>query len=121
MKPILRVFSYLRYYPKEIALNIVFNLLSILFNLFSFVLIVPVIELFFGMTEAPAVEPAFGFNQSALTNWAMYHLYEYKESVGLWACLFTFAGSYLVCVLLYDLTRYLGLYFLSPIRHKGTC
>ena len=117
MKPILRVFSYLRYYPKEIALNIVFNLLSILFNLFSFVLIVPVIELFFGMTEAPAVEPAFGFNQSALTDWAMYHLYEYKESVGLWACLFTFAGSYLVCVLLYDLTRYLGLYFLSPIRN----
>lgn len=117
MKPILRVFSYLRYYPKEIALNIVFNLLSILFNLFSFVLIVPVIELFFGMTEAPAVEPAFGLNQSALTDWAMYHLYEYKESVGLWACLFTFAGSYLVCVLLYDLTRYLGLYFLSPIRN----
>lgn len=117
MKPILRVFSYLRYYPKEIALNIVFNLLSILFNLFSFVLIVPVIELFFGMTEAPAVEPAFGLNQSALTDWAMYHLYQYKESVGLWACLFTFAGSYLVCVLLYDLTRYLGLYFLSPIRN----
>ena len=117
MKPILRVFSYLRHYPKEITLNIVFNLLSILFNLFSFVLIVPVIELFFGMTEPPAVEPAFGFNQSALTDWAMYHLYQYKESVGLWTCLFTFAGGYLVCVLLYDLTRYLGLFFLSPIRN----
>ena len=107
----------MRHYPKEITLNIVFNLLSILFNLFSFVLIVPVIELFFGMTEPPAVEPAFGFNQSALTDWAMYHLYQYKESVGLWTCLFTFAGSYLVCVLLYDLTRYLGLFFLSPIRN----
>ena len=117
MKPILRVFSYLRHYPKEITLNIVFNILSILFNLFSFVLIVPVIELFFGMTEPPAVEPAFGFNQSALTDWAMYHLYQYKESVGLWTCLFTFAGGYLVCVLLYDLTRYLGLFFLSPIRN----
>ena len=117
MKPILRVFNYLRHYPKEITLNIVFNLLSILFNLFSFVLIVPVIELFFGMTEPPAVEPAFGFNQSALTDWAMYHLYQYKESVGLWTCLFTFAGGYLVCVLLYALTRYLGLFFLSPIRN----
>ena len=115
--PIFRVFRYLRFYPKEIGLNILFNLLSVLFNLFSFVLIVPVIELFFGLSEPPAAEPAFAFSQSAMTEWAMYHLYLFKATAGFWPSLLTFAGAYLVCVLLYDLTRYLGLYFLSPIRN----
>lgn len=108
---------YLRFYPKQIALNVGFNLLSVVFNLLSFVLIVPVIELFFGMTEPPAVEPALAFNQSALTDWAMWHLYQYKERVGLWHSLFTFAGGYLACVFFYDLCRYLGMFFLSPIRN----
>ncbi|MCF0211630.1 MAG: hypothetical protein HUK17_01870, partial [Bacteroidales bacterium] len=48
MKPILRVFRYLRFYPKEIACNILFNVLAILFNLGSFVLIIPFVELLFG-------------------------------------------------------------------------
>jgi subfamily B ATP-binding cassette protein MsbA len=115
--PIFRVFRYLRFYPKEIGLNIVFNLLSVLFNLFSFVLIVPVIELFFGLSEPPAIEPDFAFNQSAMTEWATYHLYLFRSNAGFWPSLLTFAGAYLFCVLLYDLTRYLGLYFLSPIRN----
>lgn len=114
---IFRVFRYLRYYPKEIALNILFNFLAIIFNLFSFVLIVPVVELFFGMTAPPAAEPELAFSQSALTEWALWHLYEIKASVGLWRCLFIFAGGYLLCALLYNATRYLGLFFLSPIRN----
>jgi len=116
-RPIWRVLGYLRYFPKQITLNIAFNVLSIFFNLFSFVLIVPVVELFFGMTEPPTVEPAFSLSQSAVTDWTMYHLYHYKESVGLWRCLLTFGGGYLACSLLYNLTRYLALYFLSPIRN----
>ena len=115
--PIFRTFHYLRHYPKEITLNIVFNLLSVLFNLLSFVLIVPVIELFFGTTQPPATEPAFALSQSALTDWAMFHIYHLKETLGLWSTLFIFAGGYLFFVLLYDLTRYLGLHFLSPIRN----
>lgn len=112
-----RVFSYLRHFPREIGLNIFFNLLSVIFNLLSFVLIVPVIELFFGLAEPPAAEPAFALSQSALTEWATYHIYLFKETAGAWVCLLTFAGAYLASVLLYDLTRYLGLYFLSPIRN----
>ena len=114
---IYRVFRYLRFYPKEIALNIFFSVLSILFNLCSFVMIVPVVELFFGLSEPPATEPSFGLSQTEVTNWALYHLYLIKESKGLWSSLFIFAGGYLSCSLLYNLTRYLGLFFLSPIRN----
>ncbi len=116
-RSILRVFRYLRFYPKEIVLNIGFNFLAVVFNLFSFVLIVPVVELFFGLTTPPAAEPTLAFNQSAVTDWAMWQLYHIKEQVGLWNCLFIFAGGYLLCSLLYNLCRYLGLFFLSPIRN----
>lgn len=117
MNDIYRVLRYLRFYPKEIALNIVFNVLSILFNLCSFVMIVPVVELFFGLSEPPATEPQLGFSQSEITNWALFHLYQIKECHGLWNSLFIFAGIYLTCSLLYNLTRYMGLFFLSPIRN----
>ena len=117
MNPIARVFKYLKYYKKEIVLNILFNLLSILFNLFSFVLIVPVIELFFGMTTPPTTPPDLSFSQNDMTEWAMWHIYNLKEQLGLWPTLFIFAGGYLLCSLFYNLTRYLGLFFLSPIRN----
>lgn len=117
MKDIYRVLRYLRFYPKEIGLNIFFNVLSILFNLCSFVVIVPVVELFFGLSKPPAAEPVFGFSQSEITEWALYHLYQIKESQGLWKSLFIFAGAYLTCSLLYNFTRYMGLFFLSPIRN----
>lgn len=114
---IYRVFRYLRFYPKEIALNIFFNILSILFNLCSFVMIVPVVELFFGFSDPPTVEPQFGLSQTEVTDWALYHLYLIKESQGIWQSLIIFAGAYLACSLLYNLTRFLGLFFLSPIRN----
>ena len=109
--------GYLRHYPREIVLNIVFNLLSVVFNLFSFVLIVPVVELFFGLSTPPASAPELAFDQASITAWATWHVYALKESMGLWRALLAFGGAYLGCVLLYDLTRYLGFYFLSPIRN----
>lgn len=117
MRPISRVFRYLRYYPKEIFLNIFFNLLAIVFNLFSFVLIIPFVELLLGLSDPPSVEPSFAFNQAALTDWGMYHLYQLKESLGNWACLFVISAGYISANLLSNLFRYLGLFFLSPIRN----
>lgn len=113
----MRVFRYLRFFKKEIVLNIFFNVLSIIFNLCSFVMIVPVVELFFGLSEPPAVEPKLGFSQAEVTEWALYHLYATQEMHGIWKTLFLFAGIYLACSLLYNITRYLGLFFLSPIRN----
>ena len=117
MRPISRVFRYLRYYPKEIFLNIFFNLLAIVFNLFSFVLIIPFVELLLGLSDPPSVEPTFAFNQAALTDWGMYHLYQLKESLGNWTCLFVISAGYISANLLSNLFRYLGLFFLSPIRN----
>ena len=117
MKPIWRIFRYLRHFPWQIGFNIFFNVLHILFNLGSYVMIVPFVELLFGMGEVPEVEPAFAFNQQSLSDWAFWHLHSYRDSYGLWPCLLVISGGYLACSLLSNLFRYLALVFLSTIRN----
>ena len=52
MKPMLRIFRYLKFFPVQLVFNVLFNLLHILFNLGSYVLIIPFAELMFGMNGA---------------------------------------------------------------------
>lgn len=117
MKPILRIFRYLRYFPWQIGCNILFNVLHIVFNLGSYVMIVPFVELLFGTGTVTDVEPAFAFNQQGLSDWAFWHLHSYRDSLGLWPCLLAVAGGYMACSLLSNLFRYLALAFLSTIRN----
>lgn len=116
-----RVFAYIRYFRTEFVLNIFFNILSVLFNLFSFVMIVPFVELLFGLSEPPAVQPDFAFSQSAITAWMTWHLYNYKATLGAWKCLFLVSAGYIGGNFLSNLTRYLGSFFLSPIRNGVLC
>lgn len=114
------MFRYLRFFKKEIVLNLIFNLLHVFFNLFSYVLIIPFAELLFGLSPVAAECPPLDFSQRGLTEWGLWHLYQYKESLGLWQCLLIVAGGYLGCSLLSNLFRYLGMHFLSPIRNGIT-
>ena len=117
MKPIIRILSYLKHFPWHLGINVVFNLLHIVFNLGSYVMIVPFVELLFGLGDVPATEPAFSLSQEGLTGWAFWHLHQYKEALGLWRCLTIIAGGYLAFSLLSNLFRYLALFFLDAVRN----
>ncbi|MDY5969038.1 MAG: ABC transporter ATP-binding protein [Bacteroidales bacterium] len=117
MKPIARVFRYLKHYPKEIVANVLFNALAVVFSLFSFVLIIPFVELLFGMTPPPSSEPPLAFNQESLTQWMLWQLYTMKDALGATNSLLAVSAAYLACSLLGNVSRYLGLYFLAPIRN----
>lgn len=116
MRSIWRVFKYLKYYPKEIVFVLVFNVLHVFFNLFSYVLIVPFVELLFGLTQPPEIAPTLSFNQHDVTDWMLWELYSMKELYGVWKCLIAVSMGYLLCSLLSNLCRYLGMYFVGPIR-----
>ena len=117
MKPVLRIFRYLRFFPWKIGFNVFFNLLHILFNLGSYVMIVPFVELLFGKADVAAEAPAFALNQHQLADWAFWHLHGWCIVYGLWPCLLAVAGGYLACSLLSNFFRYLALVFLSSIRN----
>ncbi|MCR4659459.1 MAG: ABC transporter ATP-binding protein/permease [Bacteroidales bacterium] len=114
---ILRVYKYLRFFKKEIVLNLLFNLLHIFFNLFSFVLIIPFIELLFGLTVVPDECPELGFDQHSLTAWATWQLYRLRDLYGLWRCLLAVVVAYMSCSFLSNLFRYMAMRFQSPIRN----
>ena len=39
--PVFRVFRYLKFYPWNIVANLLFNMLAVVFNMLTFVMIVP--------------------------------------------------------------------------------
>ena len=117
MKTIFRIFHYLRRYKKEAALNIFFNLLYVFFSLFSFVMIIPFISVLFGILEAPSVLPDFAFTKDAIIDTVAYYLNHYKQTSGIITCLLYISLAYLIFAFFAALSRYLGMYFLSPIRN----
>lgn len=117
MKDIFRVFSYLKGYKREIALNIFFNLLYVFASLFSFTMIIPFVTVLFGIIKAPELCPEFAINKDVLIDYLSWHLNSYKETYGLFYCLGVLSILYIFFAFLSALFRYLGMYFLAPVRN----
>ncbi len=109
------MFGYLRFYPGHIAASVFFELLGILFNLSSFVFIVPFVELLFGVGDASP--HSFSFNQKDISEWMSWQLSVWSERHGVLYCLLVIALVYLACSFFSNLFRYLALWFLAPVRN----
>lgn len=117
MKNIFRIFSYLKFFKREIFWNVFFNLLYVLFSLFSFVAIIPFISVLFGVITPPDVCPDWAWNSADITDYLSWHIWNYKEQAGIFPCLLWIGGAYLFFVFCSAGSRYMGTYFLSPIRN----
>ena len=117
MHDIWRVFRYLKFYPWNITVNILFNMLAVVFNLFTFVMIVPFVELLFGTSQPPASLPPFALNQEYLSTWMTFTLAQMKALHGLWPCLVGIAVGYLAFSFLSNLCRYMAQFFIGPVRN----
>ena len=115
-----RILAYLRYFPVPITFNVLFNLLHILCSLGAYVLIIPFVELMFGLNGVPETEPELALNQKQLVDWAFWHLYQYKAAHGhgLLGCLLIVAGGYVGCSLLSNFFRFMAQVFLGIVRNK---
>ena len=111
-----RIFKYLKHFPMQIVLNVLFNLLHILFSVGAYVMIIPFVELMFGMTEVPAAEPQLGLSQRQVVDWAFWHLYQYKALKGAAWCMAVVGAAYVGCSLMSNLFRFLAQVFLAQIR-----
>ncbi|MFA6806036.1 MAG: ABC transporter ATP-binding protein [Bacteroidales bacterium] len=117
MKNIFRIFKYIKGYKREVSLNIVFNLLYVFASLFSFVIVIPFVSVLFGIIKAPAICPEFTFNKDIIIDYFAWNLNHLSLEYGLYPCLAVLSGVYLVFAFLSALFRYLGMYFLAPIRN----
>lgn len=116
MKKLLRILAYIRPYWLHAALNIFFNLMVIIFSLVSFVMLIPFLNLLFGIEELVTVRPELRLNTESLLNYLNYyvsHLIIQKGKIDalMFICLFLL-GSFFFR----NLSRFLAMFFLAKVR-----
>lgn len=128
MKNFFGVLKYVHGYWRYAGLNIFFNVLSVVFNLFSLLSVIPLLTLLFtSKTEefyarVAEGEPKIGRSVNSLLEWVNYKFSLYITESGepsaarmkvlLWICI-----GIIVIFFFKSLTRYLAMFFIAIIRN----
>ncbi len=105
-------------YKKQLALNIVFNVLAALLTLFSFALIIPILEMLFGINTT--TYDFMPWDGGKLDKVVVNNFYYYVQSIigryGQSVALAAIAAAMVVMTALKTASIYLSAYFMIPIR-----
>ncbi len=116
MKNFLRILRYARKYWVFAVLNIVFNILSIVFSVFSIIMVIPFMRLLFGMVDLVKVNPGFKLSVEGMLNYLNYEFSRIIQSNGPEEALIYICIAVSVVFFAKNLTRYLAMYFITPLR-----
>jgi len=118
MKSVFKIVNYIL--PKKFLLALVIgsNLLSVVFFLASFAMVIPFVELLFNKTKLITEMPAFALSASSLKGMLNYYLSMIIISNGKEEALFVICLLVVVSFLFRNLFRYMGLYFMAAIRNR---
>ncbi|MBI2268796.1 MAG: ABC transporter ATP-binding protein [Bacteroidetes bacterium] len=122
MKKLFGVLKYVKGYWNYAILNIAFNILSVIFSVFSIIMLFPFLQILFSDNNEKLNEvinkgePTLHLSTDAVINKVNYILAKGvvdhgKMQVLVWICAFI-----VVTILLKNITRYFAMFFLSPIR-----
>ncbi len=105
-------------YKKYIVLNILFNLLTAFLTLFSFALIIPILEMLFGLNTQTYsyMEMSSGKLDAVLTNNFYYYVQCIIERYGQSTALACIAAALVVMTAFKTGCAYLSAFFMIPIR-----
>ncbi|MCM1028094.1 MAG: ABC transporter ATP-binding protein/permease [Pseudoflavonifractor sp.] len=105
-------------YKKYLALNIIFNILAAILTLFSFAIIIPILEMLFKIRETGYQLMSIG--DASLKDVAINNFYYYtQEAIAAWGpgnTLALLAGALVVMTALKTGATFLSSYYLVPIR-----
>lgn len=116
MKLFIRLIRYIFPYKKNIILILLFNLLYSIFSIFSLSLVAPFLSVLFGQVETIIVQPKFSLSVSAVIDTFYYFMGIVIQKNGPEAALVYIAVTMIVLTFFSNAFRYLGQYFLAPIR-----
>jgi len=117
MKDLIRVFKYIKPYGKYASLNILFNILFILFSFLNLALLVPTLNIIFGKAKPIALRPDLSLNSQSILDNLNYFIGKLTETQGVFSVLIIVAVLFIIFSFLNNLFKYLGMYFLAPIRN----
>jgi ABC-type multidrug transport system fused ATPase/permease subunit len=113
---IIRIIRYLMPYRLLAALNFFFNGLSVVFSLFSIVMVIPLLQLIFNLVPDVTTRPVLTVNAKSLLEYIKYLLSMDKRVHGPIHALIAVCGAIILVFFFKNLFRYLALRVLSPIR-----
>jgi subfamily B ATP-binding cassette protein MsbA len=116
MKKFYRVLAYIKPYSAYAGLNVLFNVLTVVFSLFSFTLLVPFLNLLFGQEELVSVKPILEFNTKSFLEYLNYEISQIIISEGKIQALIYICVVILVAFFLRNLARFMAMYFMANVR-----
>lgn len=116
MKKFLRILAYIKPYWGHAMLNVISNILVIAFSLVTFVMLIPFLNLLFGIEELVVTKPVFHFNAESVMNYLNYFISQIiidrgKVDALIFICLFL-----LITFFFRNLFRFLAMFFLAKVR-----
>jgi len=115
-KKYLRILAYVKPYSGYAVLNIVFNLLVIVFSLVSFVMLIPFLNLLFGKEALVTENPGLSLNPEVLMEYLNYVISQIIIAQGkvqalIFICLFLLGTFFFR-----NLFRFLAMFYLANVR-----
>ncbi|MFM2225284.1 MAG: hypothetical protein RJA07_1486 [Bacteroidota bacterium] len=117
MKHLKQLNTYIRKYYHYSLLNILFNVLSIVFSVFSMSMIIPFLNILFGITQKVLVKPQLTVSVTSWINSFNYFMGNLIDVYGSSTALLAVCICVVIVFFLKNLFRWLAIYFLAPIRN----
>ncbi|MFM7016705.1 MAG: ABC transporter ATP-binding protein [Bacteroidota bacterium] len=116
MKNYIRLLRFIKPYKAKAFSSVFFNILTVFFSLFSLTMIIPFLNVLFSQNRNYSLMP-WSVSAKVLLNNFNYYLGNYIIEHGQLNALMLISLLVVVMFFLKNLTRYLGMYFLVPIRN----
>jgi subfamily B ATP-binding cassette protein MsbA len=116
VKNYLRLLGFIKPYKGLAGLSVFFNILTVLFSLFSLTMIVPFLNVLFSQDRHYTLMPWKVSTKNLLNNFN-YYLGQYVDQHGQLEALLLISLLVVVMFLLKNLTRYMAMFHLAPIRN----
>jgi subfamily B ATP-binding cassette protein MsbA len=117
MKGFLKLVSYVAPYKSYAFFNVLFNLLSIVFGLFSLSLLMPFLNILFRPDSLVTVKPELSLSFNSLYGTFNYYMSEIIISKGKESGLLFVSILVVVMIFFKNVCRYMALFFMVPLRN----
>ncbi len=117
MKRFARILFYLRSQKRNIALYLLFNLLSILFSLVSLAMLAPFLQMLFGKEKFLQTAPVLSFSAESVLNYLKYYIGQLIVLHGEVYALGAICLIIILSVFFKNLFTYLSFRVLAPMRN----
>ncbi|MGB1039993.1 MAG: ABC transporter ATP-binding protein [Flavobacteriales bacterium] len=122
MKNFFKIISLAKNYKSGLRLNVFFNVLAVIFGLFSFVVFLPFLKVLFNAGELEKlsgleVPKDWSFSMESFTEHGYHWMSEFLTSHSKFELLLVLCGIIIGMILLKNIARYLALFFMAKVRN----